>query len=121
MLDWLTDLLSTDSDTMWTVSVTDEGYIVDAHIHPLEYEKKHDHTHEIELTLAEPARDNNTVTHFNIRSDGRVVSSIDLVPGDETTGILLTPEPGEIGLVAVTDDDRVYDTTTLEITEMPAK
>lgn len=118
MLDSIRNLLSTGPKTAWVSSVIDPEFVISSEITPLKYEKKKEQSHNWELRLREPARDGNDIGHLNFRNeDGKIVSQIELLSGEQSTSMQLTPTEGEMEIVAVTTDGEVSDTSRVEFYE----
>lgn len=120
MFESIRSALSTGPDTIWISEVVDAGYVVDSRLEPVQYEQKEDYSHTWELGLREPARDGNDIAHLNFRNeDGQIVSQLELLSGEESTRMQMTPEAGEMEIVAVSTGDEVRDTSRVKIREEP--
>jgi len=111
-------VLSTGPPTRWFATVAEAGFVVAARVEEMDYKQKEDYDHVVTLDFREPVRDNNDVSHLNLRGEGgNIGGQLDLLAGESSTDFTMNPKDGEVNVVAVTTDDSVRDTTTIRFYE----
>lgn len=111
MLNWLSNLLSSGPKKKWVVELSSTGFVTDASIQ--KGAKSDGLSHTVTVEFDEPVREDNDVSHLNMRYEGQVIQQIKLLSGDTSNSFGCNPYQGAIEMVTVDSDDHVVSTEEL--------